>query len=472
MQVKPATPEAYCLFHEGSIALARVEANGIRIDIKYLEQQLSETASTISKFEKQLQKDDVWKAWQKKFREKANLHSHYQLGVVLFDVLGHKAKEKTKKFRAKTDESVLQSLNLPFVSKYLQLMKLSKARNTNLLGIQKETCGDLLHPFYNLTGSLKDDTKGGARTYRGSGDSPNFQNYPIRDKILGELIRRCFIPRDGNTLIEVDFSGIEVRISYCYHKDPVMKSYLLDKTKDMHRDMAAQCYMLPIDEVTKNTRYCGKNQFVFPQFYGDDYLKCSKHLWESIAKMELATVSGQSLMEVLKSKGIKRLGNQDREEKQPSRGTFERHIKEVQEDFWGRRFKVYTAWKKAWYDKYREKCWFRMKTGFVCQGLYRKNQVINYPVQGAAFHCLLWTIIELQKWIDKYKLKTKIVGQIHDSILLDSPEHEKEFVIHKMHKLMTKQLPAAWPWIIIPLEVEIDTTTTNWHEKAPYALAT
>jgi DNA polymerase I-like protein with 3'-5' exonuclease and polymerase domains len=186
--------------------------------------------------------------------------------------------------------------------------------------------------------------------------------------------------------------------------------------------------------------------------------------------MDLKTPEGKGLRDHLLSKGIKKLGAHSREV-EPVRGTFEHHIKEVQEDFWGRRFKVYGQWRKDWFDLYRRRCWFKMKTGFVCSGLLRKNQVINYPVQGAAFHCLLWVLIELQKWLNKNNMRTMIVGQIHDSLLIDAPEDEKMDVLYKCHDLMTRALQEAWPWIIIPLEVEIDTSVTNWYEKAPFTLA-
>src|SRR5690606_20675796 len=101
-----------------------------------------------------------------------------------------------------------------------------------------------------------------------SSDSPNFQNLPIRNPKMAKIIRSAFIPRsDRHVLVEIDYSGIEVRVAACYHKDPVMIEYINDPTKDMHRDMAAQCYLAPPEQVSKQMRYCGKNMYVFPQFY-------------------------------------------------------------------------------------------------------------------------------------------------------------------------------------------------------------
>jgi DNA polymerase-1 len=459
--LKTASPEAYDLIHRGTIGLSRVEHVGIRVDERQLQANINKTLKDMTDLELKMKADPLWRTWRKRFGDSTNLGSREQLGKLLFEDLGYETDKKTEIGRFKVDESVLQEVNHPFVNDYIWWQKLQKCESTFLRGIQREVCNGYLHPFFSLNI---------ARTYRSSSDSPNFQNFPIRDKILGALIRSVFIPRKGRSFLEIDFKGVEVRVSACYNKDPVLIEYILDESKDMHRDMAAQCYKLAAEQVSKEIRYCGKNMFVFPQFYGDWYKECAKQMWEAVLKMHLVTTDGIPLGEWLEKKGIKERGACDPKQ-QPVKGTFEYHMKGVQDDFWGRRFQVYGKWKDTWFNQYTKKGYFKTYTGFVCSGVMARNDVINYPVQGAAFHLLLWSLIELQDWLIKNKMKSMIVGQIHDSLLLDVHPDELEVVYFKAREIMTESIKEFAPWLIVPLEIEVDASETNWHEKHSFAVA-
>jgi DNA polymerase I-like protein with 3'-5' exonuclease and polymerase domains len=102
-----------------------------------------------------------------------------------------------------------------------------------------------------------------------------------------------------------------------------------------------------------------------------------------------------------------------------------------------------------------------------------RNDTINYPVQGAAFHCLLWSFIELDQVIRKENWDTRIVGQIHDSILLDVNPAELDVVSHTVKHITTEALPKAWPWIIVPLEVEMDLAEVDhsWADLKKFTFA-
>jgi DNA polymerase-1 len=454
---KATTIDAYKLLHEGVLALAEVEANGMRIDENYLDMVLEDTRLKIIELSEQIKTDKVAKVWRKRFGARTNLDSGDQLGKVLFDSLDYECKERTEKGKPKTDIASLESLDIPFVKKYLKIKKLKKAHATYLTGIKRECRNGFIHPVFNLHI---------AQTFRSSSDSPNFQNMPIRDPMMAKLIRSCFIPRKGGRIVETDYSGIEVHAAAWYHKDPVMLEYILDDTKDMHRDMGAQCYKLAPKQVTKLVRYCGKNKFVFPQFYGDWYLSCAPALWSSIDQLGLETKDGMPLKQHLMNKGIDRLGSLN-PKVDPIQGTFVHHIKKVQEHFWGVRFKDYTAWKDSWYEAYKKTGSFQTLTGFEISGWMKRNEVINYPVQGVAFHCLLWSLIQLQKALKKNKMKTKIVGQIHDSIVADVPDAEFKDYLALSNEVMTKKITKHWPWIITPLEVEAEASPVNgsWYQK-------
>jgi len=450
--------------HEGSLALAQVEHDGIRMDVGYLKGAIKKTERRIARLERRLEKSEVCVEWKKAYGSKMKLGSDEQLGKVLFDRMGFKSPGKTESGQHKADESSLAKVDHPFIQDYLKVKKLKKALSTNLNGLLALTVDEYLHPTFSLHVT---------KTYRSSSEAPNFQNQPVRNEMLAELIRRAFVARPGNHLVELDYSGLEVNIAACYHKDPTMLEYLGDETKDMHRDCAMDLYMLEQEEVTKQIRYYGKNGFVFPEFYGDWYIDCARALWEAIDKSHLVTASGTPLREHLASKGIRRLGALVPGEK-PVKGTFEYHVCKVERHFWEDRFPVYAQWRKDWFTQYQKKGWFLTKTGFICQGYMKKNEAINYPVQGSAFHCLLWSLTRLVlQELPKKKMKALIVGQIHDSIVADVPPEELDDFLALAQHVMTTLLMSIWDWIIVPLKIEADVSPIggSWVDKKPYDLS-
>lgn len=452
--LKATTADAYDLIHQGTLALSAVEAAGIRIDVDYLHRAIKKATNQIKKLETALQETDVFKAWQKRFGTSTKLGSRSQLGTVFFEVLGYNRSESNKS----NDEKAFIHIDHSFIKDYFTIEKLKKAKQTYLEGILRECVDGYLHAFYNLNI---------ARSYRSTSDNPNFQNMPVRNELMSRLIRQCFIARKDHQLVEIDFSGIEVCGAACYNKDPVLIEYICDKTKDMHRDMAAQCFMLPTKQVAKKTRYAAKNMYVFPEFYGSYYVDCSRNLWEAIDNLQLKTEKdGIPLYDWLRSKGIKKLGKCDPKAR-PVPGTFEHHIQAVEKDFWERRFKVYADWKRRWYNRYLQEGGFNLLTGFRINGVYRRNEVINLPIQGTSFHFLLWCLIQLNRELRKRKMKSVIVGQIHDSIVADVHEDELDDYLVLVKQIMTVDLPHHWKWINVPLSVEAEVSPPggSWYDK-------
>lgn len=461
--MKATTADGYELLHRGSIALAEVESNGIRIDTKYLNSTIESTKNQIRDVEQSIRKSKEYRLWQREYGTKINLDAREQLGHVIYDVLGHPCVETTATGKPKVDQEAFSKIDLPFLRDYERLAKLKKLKSTYLNGVLREVQNGYLHPVFNLHT---------VETYRGSSDSPNFQNIPIRDPEIGKLIRSAFIARDGHQLVEVDYSGIEVRIAACYNKDPKLITYIVDPTTDMHRDMAAQLYKLKTKEVSKKIRYCAKNMFVFPQFYGDWYQSCCQQLWGAVEHLDLKLEDGTPLRQHLSQIGIQKLGECDPKER-PLSGTFEAHVKKVEEDFWNNRFKVYGKWKKDWYNLYLERGWFDLLTGFRCAGVFNRKEVSNYPVQGAAFHCLLASLIELNKWLRKKKMRSKVVGQIHDSIVGDVHKNELDDYLQMAKHIMTVVIPERWKWINVPLDVEAEVSPLGgtWFDKKAVEIA-
>lgn len=459
---RPVSFQAYQLLHDGVIALSEVESTGMRLNVPYLKKQLAELPTRIRTIRDKLYKLDTWEIWRKRFGSKTNIGSGAQLGVLLYEILKYPVTDYTDNGKPATDIVALEKItDLPFIRGLLRMQKLEKALEV-LEGIDRERVGERLHPFFHLHT---------ARTYRSSSSEPNFQNFPVRDPEISRIVRSVFVASEGNLIVENDYKGVEVSVSACYHKDPVFINYIVNPKMDMHRDMAAQLYKLEdhpdwMKANGKNHRYGAKNKFVFPEFYGDYYPRCAASLWEWMERAKLQAPGDISLVEHLRKHGIKKKGACDPDER-PVPGTFEHHVKEVENDFWNRRFMEYGKWKKDWYNAYLENGGFETLTGFKIYGVMDRNAVINYPVQGSAFHCLLWSLIRINKILRKRKMKSRVAGQIHDSIIGDVRVEELDEYLAIIHQVTTIDIREYWDWIIVPLSVEVELAppTGTWFNK-------
>lgn len=460
MKLEAFTQQGYQLLHEGTEELARIEANGIRIDVPLLQKTKEDLKEKLKATKAQLERDNLWSHWRKRFGIKTSIRAPEQRAYIIHDVLKIPRVKFTETGRSSLDDEVLQRIDHPFIKLLGRYGKYDKALGTFLKGIEWELVGDRLHPSFDLHT---------ARTFRSSSSNPNFQNLPVRDKEIAKLIRSLFIASPDSVLGENDFKGIEVSMAACYHKDPVFIDYISTPGKDMHRDIAAQVYMLETEEVSKDARYGAKNKFVFPEFYGAWYKQCAVDLWEWIGAGKLARADGVSLYEHLKTKGIKRLGECNPEE-EPAKGTFEWHIKEVEKDFWGNRFMVYAQWKRDWHAGYLEKGYFDLLSGFRIKGIYDRKQVCNYPIQGSAFHCLLWCLVQINRRLRECNMKSMLVGQIHDSLLGDIQERELGDYLSIVEEVVKVGLHKHFKWIEVPLEIEFELSPpgSSWNDKRPY----
>lgn len=449
MRAKATTADAYELIHEGALALARAERAGIRIDIDYCEKKQEHLTRKIERLQQKLESTKLYRQWQHIYGDKTNIHSNHQLAKMLYGVMKIEPPKMTDRGDlGATDEEALEKLNVPGLDVIIQARKLVKIRDTYLKQFLREASGEWLHPNFNLHT---------VRTYRSSSANPNFQNIPKRDKEAMRTCRKALYPRHGHQLLEADFSAIEVNVSAMYHKDPVMIQYLKDPSSDMHADMAKQIFALKkLDKSLpqhKLLRSAAKNGFVFPQFYGDYYGNNAKNLadWVNLPQGKWTETMGVSLPDGtpiaahLMAQGISDFD------------LFTTHLKDVEKDFWGRRFKVYHEWREEWVAKYRERGYLEMLTGFRCSGVMRRNEIINYPIQGTAFHCLLETLIQVDWAMRDEKWDSRIVGQIHDEIVMDVHPDEKDHVVQTIHDIVAYHLPEKWKWILLPLEVEVNT---------------
>lgn len=468
MKTIPYTEEAYQLLHEGTLALARIEAAGIRIDVTYLEKAIKDTAQEVTDKQEALKRSEVMKVWRDRYRSRFSFNSGQQLGKVLFESMKipYPVKDKTQGGSYRTDEDTLSKVDHPFVRDYFDIKKSQKGGQF-LDQIKRELCGRFIHPSFGLNVP---------RSFRSQCAEPNVQQLPVRNEKLSHTVRRCIRARKGRKLVEVDLKQAEVFTGYFYHLDPKMKSYLTDKRNDMHRDAAIDCFLLPKDtppewwkgKMGKIVRYTGKNAFVFPQFYGAWWIDCAAGLWEAMIVRNLEAPDGTLIKRWLRQKGIKELGDQDKENPSPREGTFEAHICAVTKKFWGQRFKVYDSWKKSWYSTYQEKGWFQGLSGFIFQGHMSRNDATNYPVQSASFHCFLWALNEIiLREIPRRGMNAVVINEIHDSLLGDVPEDEVDDFIAMCREIIEVKLKEHWDWILLPFEVEVEVTPVggSWIDK-------
>jgi len=228
MPTKYPTKEANRLWLEGAMALAQATANGMRVDVPYLNRLTTETKEKIAGLEDKLKNDKLFqKTWRRLHGTKAKLGNRQQLCSVLKEK-GFEFDEKTATGRDAVDKKVLGHIPLPFVRDYELWESYRRLYGTYLKNLQWETVDGYVHPMFKLHS---------VSTYRSSANSPNIQNLWNRNPVMAALLRQCFIPRDGRVILEIDCAAHEWRIAATVWQDPNMIEYV-KSGKDVHGEMA------------------------------------------------------------------------------------------------------------------------------------------------------------------------------------------------------------------------------------------
>ena len=452
--------KAYKFFMRGLQAMGTVQFGGICTDDEYYKKAGKDIDKRIKKNKKYLTEGREAKKFKDEFGKEISLTSNQDLGKLFFEVLG-KQPIYTSKGNYKTDKTTLESLNLPFVDKLLEIKKLEKAKGTYLAQFARESYKGMMHPFFDLHIPV---------SYRSSSSLPNFQNIPKRDPEIKKLIRKGIVPSANSVLCEADFSGAEVITSACYHMDQNFINYLVDPTTDMHRDGATDLFLLPHHMLEKTDytkeqkalvkmiRFFAKNNWTFAQFYGDWFGSCGESLWENVVEAGLKLPNGITVKKHLESKGIYELG--EVEKGRPTEGSFLEHCKEVEQKMWNERFPEYTQWKEDIVEFYQRYGFIETFFGFRFQGYMDKKQCTNFPIQGTSFHLLVYTLIQVENFIRKNKLKTRLCGQVHDSIIADVHKDELSFYLNGVNNIVDG-LKDRFKWLIVPMEIEAEISKTR-----------
>lgn len=440
--------KGFNFFLEGNLELCRI--SGIKFDKEKYEKNKLDLIEKIDDLHNKIINSREMKLVEDK---DFNYNSDKQLRELLFDKCKWKTKNKTSSGKYSVDEEALKKFDKKFTNNILERRKLTKTRDTYLEQFIREAVEInneyFIFPFFSLNN---------VSSYRSGSQAPNFQNIPVRNELAKKLTRGCLIPRKNRKLLEIDFKQMEVSTSCCYHFDPIMIDYVT-KNGDMHKDLAKQLFFKTDKTFSKKERQIAKGNFVFAEFYGDTariyneqlqkqgYGKVTAGLWEQIE-------NDFDILENLKLNGINNIYD------------FQKHVENIEKDFWGNRFLVYQQWKFDNWRKYKELGYIELYTGFRCNSVLGFNQVNNIQIQGTAFHIALKTFIELNKYLRKEKFDSVILGEIHDSIILDINPLELPFIIRILNNILEK-IRNEWEWIIVPLKIDYEITDLNgsWDTK-------
>ena len=449
-EMTPRLKEAFDFFIDGLLALSDVQMNGICMDKDFYIRQDKLLEKKITDIFKKLLVSEEAELFKKETGREIKFTSDDDLRKLFFDIMKLPVIKETETKKPAVDAEVMSKLKSPIAKQLTALSKLEKIKGTYIGQFLREVNDDgKLHPFFDLHR---------VQTYRSGSSNPNFQNIPVRDEDAKKYTRSGIYPSPGNLILDFDYSALEVRIIACYTQDPVLISYINDPSTDMHRDQASRLFNLPTDRVSKDLRFYAKNGWVFPQFYGSYFVSCAKNLWQVFSDHELFTTDKDPILNHLVTAGVID-HSQDFD-------SFKDHLKKCEDVFW-KQFNATRLWQESRWAFYEKHGYIDLLTGFRCSGYMSRNDIVNYPVQGAAFHCLLWSLIMINDELKARGFRTTIIGQIHDCILLDCVPEEKEEVKLICTEIATQRIREHWNWICIPLGIEFEETGINqsWYSK-------
>ena len=392
--------------------LAAMESEGVALD----EAALQTMSSTLRKDSEQIQKE-IFELAGTEF----NIASPKQLGEILFDKLKllDKAK-KTKTGQYATGEEVLVKLagDNPIVQKILDFRENEKLRSTYVDALPK-----MLSKFDHHIHT--DYRQAVAATGRLSSNNPNLQNIPIRTA-KGRQIRSAFVPRDKNFLfMSADYSQIELRIAAAFAKDETMMEAFRNG-RDIHTTTAAKVFKVDLDKVTPDMRRKAK-EVNFGILYGSTAFGLSQNL--NISRTEATEIIDSYFKEF---SAIKKYMDDSiniaRE-------------KEFVETILGRR-------------RYLRD----INSRNVATRQFAERNAINAPIQGSAADIIKIAMLNIQRWLQKEKLKTKMILQVHDELVFDLHIDEEEIVKPKVIELMKSAVI-----LDVPMDVEVGVGK-NWLE--------
>ena len=385
-----------------------MEQNGIRIEADALKQYGDQLVGKINELEK-----DIYQEAGETF----NINSPKQLGVVLFENMKLPGGRKTKTGYS-TAADVLEKLapEYPVVAKILEYRQYTKLKSTYADGLANYIQEDgRIHGKFNQTITA---------TGRISSTEPNLQNIPVRME-LGRLIRKVFIPEDGYRFVDADYSQIELRVlAHCSGDEHLIQAY--KEQSDIHRITASQVFHIPFDEVTPQQRRNAK-AVNFGIVYGISSFGLSQDL--SITRKEAAKYIDDYFATY---PGIKTFLDDA-----------VAHAKEkgYVVTLFGRRRPVP-----------------ELSSSNFMQRSFGERVAMNSPIQGAAADIIKIAMIRVNQRLKDQKMKSRLVLQVHDELLIEAYEPELE----EVQTILKEEMEHAAD-LKVPLEIDMHTGD-NWYE--------
>ena len=391
-----------------SYVLYSMEKEGVRVEREALKEYGDALQVKIDKLE-----ESVYAQAGTRF----NLNSPKQLGEVLFERLKLPGGKKTKTGYS-TAADVLEKLapEAPIVSDILEYRTLAKLKSTYADGLA--TCiqeDGKIHTTFNQTITA---------TGRISSTEPNLQNIPMRME-LGRMIRKVFVPKEGSVFVDADYSQIELRLlAHMSGDERLIEAYKTDA--DIHRITASQVFHTPMDEVTDLQRRNAK-AVNFGIVYGISSFGLSQDL--SITRKEAGEYIEQYFKTYPKVKGF--LENLVAEGKE----------KGYVSTIFGRRRPVP-----------------ELASSNFMQRSFGERAAMNAPLQGTAADIMKLAMIRVFQRLEKENLKSRMILQVHDELLIETALEEAE----QVKRILEEEMKGAAD-LAVTLEVDIHEGT-DWYE--------
>ena len=391
-----------------AFTLFNMEQAGVKVKAEELKTYGQQLAGKISELE-----TEIYEIAGETF----NINSPKQLGIVLFEHLNLPNGKKTKTGYS-TAADVLDKLapDYPIVSKILEYRQLTKLKSTYADGLANYIQEDgRIHGKFNQTVTA---------TGRISSTEPNLQNIPVRME-LGRLIRKVFVPEENYVFVDADYSQIELRIlAHCSEDESLISAY--KEARDIHRITASQVFHIPFDEVTDLERRNAK-AVNFGIVYGISSFGLSQDL--SITRKEAA----EYIENYFKTyPGIKAFLDDT-----------VAHAKEegYVVTLFGRRRPVP-----------------ELESGNFMQRAFGERVAMNAPIQGTAADIMKMAMIGVNRALKEKQMKSKLVLQVHDELLIEAYKDE----VDEVKSILKKEMEQAVT-LRVPLDIDMHTGN-SWYE--------
>lgn len=391
--------------------LADMEMWGVKVDTKALKALSAELQGELDRLQKK-----IFEICGIEF----NLNSPQQLGEILFNKLNLPSSKKTKKTKSySTDISTLQELALLHpVAKYaLEFRQLAKLKSTYAdslpLLLNPET--GRIHTSYNQTVTA---------TGRLSSSDPNLQNIPVRGE-LGLRFRQAFIPEKRHLFLSADYSQIELRVLAHLSEDKALiETFLGDR--DVHRETAIRVFggssSLPEEEQRRRAKIIN-----FSIIYGTSAFSLAKELGTSASE-------AQKFIDLYY-------------QKHPKVYEFlEKIVNSAQE----------MGFSQTIFGRKRQVPELKHKDKSIQQ--MGRRIALNTPIQGSAADLMKKAMIDIWREIKEKRLRSKMILQVHDELVFEAPDEEKE----ELEAVVKKKMENVFP-LKVPLKVHL-SWGVNWAE--------